>query len=99
MLLQLLIATVMVLLTVTMHGAGLAVFGRVLRVEQLQEVQRHTPPLSPRTLVFTLGLVIGLFALHGLEIWTYAALYLGLGAVKDLATGVYFSTITYGGIG
>jgi hypothetical protein len=44
-------------------------------------------------------LVLALFVLHGLEIWTYAALYLSLGAVRDLASAVYFSTTTYATIG
>jgi hypothetical protein len=89
----------MVLLTVTIHGGGLAVFGRVLRLESREEVSLHLPPLSMRTLAFTLALVLGLFTLHGVEIWSYAALYLSLHAVRDLETAVYFSTITYGGIG
>jgi len=56
-------------------------------------------PLSPRALMHTQALVIALFALHGIEIWLYAFLYLQLGAVADLETAVYFSSITYGGIG
>ena len=31
--------------------------------------------------------------------WLYAFLYEGLGAVADLETAVYFSTISYAGIG
>ena len=31
--------------------------------------------------------------------WLYAFLYEGLGAVVDLETAVYFSTISYAGIG
>ena len=49
--------------------------------------------------MFTLLLVLALFALHGAEIWLYAALYVALGAVGNLETAVYFSTIAYGGIG
>jgi hypothetical protein len=96
---QLVLATGMVLATVTIHGGGLAVFGRVLRLEQNQEVVRHVPPLSPRTLAFTLILVLGLFALHGMEIWLYAIVYLGLGALHGLETAVFLSTIAYGGAG
>ena len=46
-----------------------------------------------------LVIVLALFTLHGIEIWLYAALYLLLNAVVDLETAVYFSTITYAGIG
>ena len=42
---------------------------------------------------------MALFTLHGLEIWLYAGLYLLLDAVKNLEAAVYFSTITYAGIG
>jgi hypothetical protein len=99
MLAQLAVATVMVLLTVIIHGAGLAVLGRVLRLELRDENNRHVPQLSARSLAFTLVLVLGLFALHGVEIWLYATLYVMLGAVNGIETGVYFSTTTYGTIG
>lgn len=99
MIFQLAVATVMVLLTVVFHGGGLAILARMLRMEVREEAAHHVPPLSPRTLTFTLLLVLALFVLHGVEIWSYAALYLWLGSVSDLGTAVYFSTITYGGIG
>jgi hypothetical protein len=99
MFLQLAIATAMVLLTVTIHGGGLAVFGRALRLESRQEAASHIPPLSPRTLIFTLMLVLALFVLHGVEIWLYATLYLALGAIGNLETAVFLSTIAYGGNG
>ena len=47
----------------------------------------------------TLLTILGLFTLHGSEIWLYAFLYLGIGAVDGLREAVYFSTITYGAIG
>ncbi len=96
---QLLISTAMVLSTVAFHGVGLALLDRMLRQEMQDELSRHIPPMSPRVLGFTLLLVLALFALHGIEIWYYAAFYLMLNAVPDLETAVYFSTITYGGIG
>lgn len=96
---QLATATVMVLLTVMMHGLGLAMLGRVMRSEVRQEREHHVPSLSARSLGFTLALVIALAGLHGVEIWSYAFLYEALGAVADLETAVYFSTISYAGIG
>ena len=99
MLIELVVATLMVLITVSVHGAGLAVLGRFLRLESRLEIARHVPSLSPRTLGVTLGLVLALFALHGVEIWSYAAFYLFEGVVKDLETAVYFSTTAYGAIG
>jgi len=99
MIIQLAVATLMVLLTVTIHGVGLALLGRYLRLEARDEMSRHIPALSTRTLVFTLVLVVALFALHGVEIWSYALLFMSLGAIGDLETAVYFSTIAYAGIG
>ena len=95
----LLVATVMVLVTVCVHGWGLAVLGRYLRLEARQEALGHLPDLSARSLLFTLAVVLALFVLHGVEIWAYAAVYLLLGAIESLETAVYFSSIAYGGIG
>ena len=96
---QLIVATVMVLFTVAVHGGGLVVLGRYLRLEARQETSQHIPSFSPRALLFTMLLVLALFVLHGVEIWSYALLYLGLGAVTNLEIAVYFSTISYGGLG
>ena len=93
------VSTFMVLVTVAFHGAGLALLTKLLRVEAREEMIRHLPAFSPRTLLFTWALVLALFALHGLEIWFYGIVYVLIGAVTDLATGVYFSTISYAAIG
>jgi hypothetical protein len=96
---DLVVATLMVLFTVALHGAGLVLLAKLMRIETREELARHVPPFSPRTLAFTLSLVLALFVLHGVEIWAYGFLYLWLGAVSDIATGVYFSTISYAAIG
>lgn len=99
MIVQLSISTVMVLITVIIHGIGLAVLGRLLHGEIREERAHHVPALSLRSLNFTLLLVLALFTLHGVEIWLYAFLFDLTGAVSDLQTSVYFSTISYAGIG
>ena len=96
---QLAIATGMVLLTVSIHGGGLIVLVRLFRIELSEEAALHLPAFSLRTLAFVLALALGLFALHGLEIWAYGALYLLLGALPNLETAVFFSTITYSTVG
>lgn len=96
---QLAIATAMVLATVAIHGGGLLLLTRLLRIEQREEREESFSPVSARGIAFTFALVLGLFAIHGVEIWLYAALYLGMNALPDLLTAVYFSTITYGTIG
>jgi hypothetical protein len=96
---DLVVSTIMVLLTVAFHGASLIGLARVLRIERRDEIARHVPSFSLRTLNFTLALVLALFVIHGIEIWLYAFVYVGLGAVPDIETGVYFSTISYAAIG
>ncbi len=99
MIAQLSIATVMVCLTVGIHGIGLYLLARVLRLERQAEKEMHFSAFSQRGIFTTFAVVLGLFSLHGIEIWLYAFLYLLLGAIPDLETAVYFSTITFGTIG
>jgi hypothetical protein len=96
---ELLLSTFMVLLTVLIHGTGLYGLSVILRLEQREERQEHIHPLSRRGISVTLIASLGLFALHGIEIWLYAFLFLVIGSVEGLREAVYFSTITYGAIG
>ena len=96
---ELAIATGMVLLTVVIHGVGLLVLVRLLKIEQREEAAMDIGPFSGRALLYMLALVLGLFVLHGIEIWAYGVLYLALGALPDLRVAVFFSTITYSTIG
>ena len=96
---ELILATIMVMATVTIHAFGLYALSRLLRVEERGEREQHVHPLSGRGIVNTLTVAIGLFVVHGLEIWLYAFVYLAIGAVEGLRESVYFSTITYGAIG
>ena len=72
---ELSIATLMVILTVTIHGAGLVTLARILRLEAREEAAARIDALSLRGVVATLLVILGLFALHGAEIWAYAFLY------------------------
>jgi hypothetical protein len=99
MLTELIIATAMVLATVFIHAIGLLLLGRLTRYEMLEERKLAIRPLSLAAVGLTMSVVIGLFALHALEIWLYAALYLKLDALQTLREAVYFSTQTYAAIG
>ncbi len=99
MIIQLFVSSIMALITVIIHGMGLVILGLMLRGEVQVERAHHVPGFSLRTMGFTLALVCALFVLHGTEIWLYAFLYEGIGAVDNLETAVYFSTISYAGIG
>lgn len=97
MLIQLVLATVMVIVTILIHGAGITALARGMRIEMgVAEAHHHFSMKRAGAILIT---VLALFTLHGIEIWLYAAMYLIIGAVQSLEAAVYFSTITYASIG
>ena len=99
--LQLLLSTGTVAVTVLIHGYGLALLVRLLMAMNVDmggpmDMRHH---FNLRGTFPVLFVVLVLFAIHGVEIWFYAAVYLALGAVPALEQAVYFSTITYSTIG
>lgn len=96
---QLVVATVLAMLCVAIHGIGLFSLTRILRGETTIERLRHINPLSPRGTVFTLGIVFAMFMLHGLEILVFALAFLMLGAVPGFEDAFYFSAISYSTVG
>ena len=84
----------MIFLTVFTHLFGLALLVRLLRS---QHRRLHSARLRPFSLLFIAA--IGLVAIHTVEIWLYAALYLALGATGHFEEALYFSTVTYSTIG
>ena len=93
---QLAVATGMVALTVGIHLTGIAVLLTILRHH------RARTSAGSRVLRDGAGIVAaatGLFVLHAIEIWVYAALYIALDALPDFETALYFSTSTYATIG
>jgi voltage-gated potassium channel len=91
---QLALASMMVLVTVLIHLLGLGSLVRLLRSHHLILPARRAPPIT-----LLLGAALGLFAIHTVEIWLYAGLYLALRAAQDLESALYFSTVTYASIG
>ncbi len=92
---QLALSTLMVVLTIIIHGAGIFGIERMLRIEQAVERHGGIHPLSPRGVAFTLSMVLALIAWHGIEIWAYAGLFWLIGALPNFDTALYISTITY----
>ncbi len=99
MLTELAIATAMVMVTVMVHAVGLLLLNELSYVIAREEERQGIHPLSFRGITMVMVLVLGLFVVHGLEIWLYATLYLELGAIEGLRHAVYFSTQTYAAIG
>lgn len=93
MLIQLVLASAMVLVTVIIHLIGLAILLRVLKFHRRVMRSRFT------RLTLLLTATVGLFGIHTVEIWLYAALYLVLGAAYPFEEALYFSTVTYASIG
>lgn len=94
MLLQLMLASAMVVVTVLVHLFGLAILMRLLRSHSRLFAALRIMPLTA-----LLGATIGVFAIHSFEIWLYAGLYLALGAFSQLEVSLYFSTVTYASVG
>jgi hypothetical protein len=91
---RLVLATLMVGLTVTVHFFGLLALLRVLRTRAHSV---HDTWTREGGAIFVV--VLGLMLIHALEVWLYAGVYLLLGALPDLETAVYFSTASFTTIG
>jgi hypothetical protein len=94
LLIQLSLASGMVVVTVFIHLIGLAVLVRMLRSQSWHPLMVRVRPIT-----LLLGASFGIFAIHTAEIWMFAALYLVLGAAPDFEQSLYFSTVTYASIG
>jgi voltage-gated potassium channel Kch len=93
---QLGVASLMVAMSVIMHLVGLGALVALMRRHHRRFGQN--PKRLPQ-LIAILGAAFGLFALHTLEIWTYAILYVWIGALPDFDDALYFSTTTYTTLG
>jgi hypothetical protein len=90
------IASAMVALTVTIHFLGLLALLRFLR-RRGGHFRAHESVMGQGALV--LFVVFGIFAVHTLEIWSYAALYYAVGALPDFEQALYFSTVSFASVG
>jgi voltage-gated potassium channel len=93
---QLVLATIMATFTIGVHLAGLTLLLRLLRRH------RSSRPEGAGHMhdgVGILAVAFGLFALHAVEIWAYAALYAVAGALGSFEEALYFSTSTYATVG
>lgn len=96
---ELALSTVMALLAVSIHGFGLLGLGRGLELFEIRAGRSYVEGPLWRHGLLTIAVVLGLFIIHGVEIWMYAALFKLIGAVPELREAVYFSSISYGSIG
>ena len=94
LLIQLILASGMVVVTVLVHLIGLGVLMRMLRGRRWVRIYEHLRPIT-----LLVGASIGIFAIHTIEIWLYAAVYIRIGAIAGFEQALYFSTVTYATIG
>jgi hypothetical protein len=90
------LSALMIGLTVAIHFAGLIGLTAVLR-RYAPRMHEQGTLLSQLTAV--LIVMLGLTAIHTVEIWAYAGLYLLVGAIGDLETALYFSTTSFTTVG
>jgi voltage-gated potassium channel len=92
---QLLLATVLVSATVVIHLVGLDLLQVILR----WHLKRLALWVHLDRKVVPMGIVLSLFALHGVEIWLYALIYWRTGALPRLENALYFSISAYSSLG
>ena len=96
MLLQLTLGTIMIVATVVLHVAGVV----LLIARLIRRYPDHAVRLTTgRSIKILTIITLGLFVLHSIEIWAWAALYLVVGEFSELSPAVYFSTVTFTTLG
>lgn len=93
---ELLTSTVLVCLTVVVHLVGLEL---LLSQAGLHLKFFKTAWLRLDRLLVPLGIALGLFLLHGLEIWIYAIAYRSLGVLRHFEEALYVSSSAYSTVG
>ncbi|MFK8052468.1 MAG: ion channel [Woeseiaceae bacterium] len=88
---QLAIGSVIVLSTALFHVIALVFLAQWLR----QVFGYHNGSLKPTSKVLLLGLcVTAILAIHTIEAWLWAFIYLTLGEFDSLTQALYFSSVT-----
>jgi len=96
LLLNLVLASAMVAVTVLIHFWGLIVLVRLMGHTGRRLRANDNAIGQAALLVFV---VFGLIGLHTIEIWLYAIVYLELDTLPTLESAVYFSTVTFVALG
>ena len=92
---QLWLSTLLVCVTVVMHLIGLGLLRRLVRLH----LERFLLFVHLDRVIVPLGVVLGLFVVHGSEIWIYALTYQVMGLTDSLETALFISTSSYSTIG
>jgi len=94
--LNLVTATVMMTWTVSVHFFGIVALLRLLSAHS-HHVDGYSEVL--RQIMLLIFAVLGIVALHTVEIWSYALVYIAVGALKGFEPALYFSTVSFTTLG
>jgi hypothetical protein len=89
---QLFVAALLILLVTLMHGFGVVLVTKLLRLEDAH-LRAHR--LDFRAFGILTSMALSLFALHALEIAMFGLFYLASGAIGTLEEALYFSASSY----
>ena len=90
------LATFMVGLTVTIHFGGLLALMWLLRARGHRFRAHESAAGQGAAILFV---VLGLVAIHTVEIWLYALAFLAVGGLPDFEAALYFSTTSFTTLG
>lgn len=96
LLLNLAVAGLLVVITFSIHFAGLVGLSALIRTRRVPRVDLNTVIGQGAAILL---IVLTLFALHSLEIWVYTFVYFILGVFPDIETSVYYSTSAFTTVG
>ncbi len=88
---QLVLGTAIITASVVFHVSGLLALARVLRS---LGAPSGAAPRRPQILLMLIVMVLGIIAVHTVEAWVWALVYLSLGEFVELAPALYFSVTT-----
>jgi len=89
------LSTVVVCLSVLIHLIGLDLLQLLTKLH----LERFSTWIHLDRMVVPVGIVLGLFVVHGIEIWLYALIYWALNLMPSLESALYFSTSAYSTLG
>jgi len=96
MLLNIIIGSIMIVVTTGIHAAGMVLVLEVIRSKREHLIQG----LSPRTRIYWLGgIILLMFFVLLMEVLVWAVTYLILNAIEGFEQALYFSMVTFTTLG
>lgn len=93
---QLGLSVLLMLVTTLIHGLGLVGIAKGLNLRD-DRLEKQAFNIKALWLMCMMG--VALFALHTLEIWIFALIFLLMGALGDFESALYYSASSYATLG